>query len=58
VSPAPNVWISAGYNIAGYRDRDFAADRYTRQGPYLTMRLKVDQLSLGAASRALLGGGR
>ncbi len=54
-SPAGNLWISAGYNIAGYRDRDFEADRYTRQGPYVTMRLKFDQLSLGGATRALFG---
>ena len=55
VSPAGNLWISAGYNVAGYRDRDFEADRYTRQGPYVTMRLKFDQLSLGAATRAVFG---
>ena len=55
VSPAANLWISAGYNIAGYRDRDFEADRYTRQGPYVTMRLKIDQFSLGGATRALFG---
>ena len=46
VSPAPNLWISAGYNVAGYRDRDFEADRYTRKGPYVTLRLKFDQTSL------------
>ncbi|WP_267378151.1 MULTISPECIES: hypothetical protein [unclassified Sphingomonas] len=57
VSPAPNVWISAGYNVAGYRDRDFEADRYTRAGPYVTMRLKFDQASLGHAARALTGRG-
>ena len=54
-SPAKNVWISAGYNIAGYRDRDFEDDRYTRQGPYVTMRLKFDQFSLAGATRALVG---
>jgi uncharacterized repeat protein (TIGR01451 family) len=58
VSPAPNVWVSAGYNIAGYRDRDFEDDRYTRQGPYVTMRLKFDQSTLGGATRALFGGRR
>ncbi len=58
VSPAANVWISAGYNIAGYRDRDFEDDRYTRQGPYVTMRLKIDQGTLGGATRALFGGRR
>ena len=55
VSPAANLWISAGYNVAGYRDRDFEADRYTRAGPYLTMRLKFDQSSLGHAAQALAG---
>ncbi|MBI0475855.1 DUF11 domain-containing protein [Sphingomonas sp. MA1305] len=55
VSPAPNLWLSAGYNLSGYRDRDFSDDRYTRQGPYLTLRLKFDQSSLRGATRALLG---
>lgn len=58
VSPATNVWLTAGYNIAGYRDRDFEDDRYTRAGPYVTMRLKFDQATLGGATRALFGGGR
>ena len=58
VSPAANVWLSAGYNLSGYRDRDFEDDRYTRQGPYLTMRLKFDQTSLRGATRALIGGRR
>ena len=54
VSPAPNVWISAGYNIAGYRDRDFEDDRYTRRGPYVTMRMKFDRGTVAG----LLGKGR
>ena len=58
VSPGGNVWVTAGYNVAGYRDRDFEADRYTRSGPYVTMRVKFDQLSLGAAARAFGGLGR
>ena len=58
VSPAPNIWISVGYNVSGYRDRDFEQDRYTRAGPYLTMRLKFDQLSLGKAGRTIFGIGR
>ncbi|KQS48515.1 hypothetical protein ASG20_13665 [Sphingomonas sp. Leaf198] len=58
VSPARNTWISAGYNISGYRDRDFEDDRYTRQGPYVTMRLKFDQATIGGATRALFGGRR
>lgn len=43
VSPARDLWISAGYNLAGYRDRDFGQDRYTRQGPFVTVRLKLDR---------------
>jgi uncharacterized repeat protein (TIGR01451 family) len=62
VSPAQNTWISAGYNVSGYRDRDFEDDRYTRQGPYVTMRLKFDQTTLGpalgGATRALFAGRR
>jgi uncharacterized repeat protein (TIGR01451 family) len=54
-SPGGNVWLSAGYNVSGYRDRDFEDDHYTRAGPYITMRLKFDQLSLGRAGRALAG---
>jgi hypothetical protein len=33
VSPGGNVWLSAGYNVSGYRDRDFENDRYTRAVP-------------------------
>ena len=58
VSPAGDVWVTLGYNIAGYRDRDLADDRYTRSGPYLTVRLKFDAHSIGNAARALARGGR
>ena len=51
VSPAKDVWITAGWNLAGYRDRDFAEDRYTRAGPFATLRLKFDQAGIGAAAR-------
>jgi hypothetical protein len=49
------VWVSAGYNIGGYRDRDFSADRYTRKGPYVTMRVKFDQWSLKSVAGRLFG---
>ncbi|MEI9849930.1 MAG: hypothetical protein WDN24_02525 [Sphingomonas sp.] len=57
-SPAKDVWLSAGYNLAGYRDRDFEDARWTRQGPFVTMRVKFDQESLGEMVRPLLGGGQ
>lgn len=56
VSPAKNLWLTAGYNIAGYRDRDFEDARWTRQGPFLTLRFKFDQQSLGEVARPLIGG--
>jgi len=43
ISPLANAWISVGYNIVGYRDRDFEDARYTREGFYIMMRIKLDQ---------------
>jgi len=43
VSPVKNVWLSAGYNVSGYKDEDFEAAEYSRKGVYLQMRLKFDQ---------------
>lgn len=40
---ARNVWLSAGYNFAGFDDRDFSAAGYTSHGPYIKFRLKFDQ---------------
>jgi hypothetical protein len=40
---AKNIWVSVGYNFAGFRDDDFAASRHTAQGPYLKIRIKADQ---------------
>lgn len=42
-----NMWISAGYNLRGMDDRDFAGASYRAQGPYITLRMKVDQDSFG-----------
>ncbi|HVF17539.1 MAG TPA: OmpA family protein [Steroidobacteraceae bacterium] len=38
-----NVWISVGYNVAGFHDDDFEASRYLAQGPYIKFRMKADQ---------------
>ncbi len=51
VTLAENVWISLGYNFAGFDDEDFSRNRYTAQGPFLRLRMKVDQASL----KSLLG---
>ncbi|MBC2670178.1 DUF11 domain-containing protein [Novosphingobium piscinae] len=47
VVPAKNTVLSLGYTFAGYRDRDFAEARTTRQGVFATLRLKLDGDSLG-----------
>lgn len=41
-----NLWLTLGYNIAGFHDADFTAARYTAQGPYLRISIKADQQTL------------
>jgi flagellar motor protein MotB len=43
---AKNVWLSVGYNFAGFEDEDFAQARYTVNGPYIQFRIKFDQESI------------
>jgi hypothetical protein len=43
VTFARNIWVSLGYNFAGFRDDDFSATRYTDKGPFLKIRIKADQ---------------
>jgi hypothetical protein len=42
-----NVWLSAGYNVAGFTDRDLTGNEYTAKGPYLRLRLKFDESLFG-----------
>ena len=48
LSPFANSYVTIGYNVVGYMDRDYAGTRYTQSGPYVTLRLKFDQNSLSA----------
>jgi hypothetical protein len=41
-----NLWLTLGYNVFGFHDTDFAAARYTTQGPYLRISIKADQQTL------------
>jgi len=41
-----NVWASVGYNVEGFSDADFSQSEYTAEGPYVRLRLKVDQDSV------------
>lgn len=45
VSPVDNVWVSLGYNVAGYKDGDFSAAEYSQRGAYIKFRVKFDQKS-------------
>ncbi len=48
IAPFDNGYVQIGYNVVGFRDRDFEDSRYTRSGPFVTLRLKFDQNSLQA----------
>jgi hypothetical protein len=45
--------LTIGYNVAGFRDRDFSAARTTEKGFFATLKMKFD-----ADSCAFLGLGR
>ena len=53
VRPGRDMLVTAGWNLRGFADRDFAAARSTRAGPYVTVKLKLDRDSF-----AFLGLGR
>ena len=48
LSPLKNSYVTIGYNVVGFHDRDYSDARYTRSGPYVTLRLKFDQSSLSS----------
>jgi len=38
-----NLWVSAGYNFVGFKDRDLSGEDYTRRGVYIRLRFKFDE---------------
>lgn len=42
-----NLWLSLGYNISGFSDRDLLLEEYTQQGVYLRLRFKFDEDTFG-----------
>ena len=38
-----NLWLSAGYNWAGFSDRDLSGAEYTARGLYIRLRFKFDE---------------
>lgn len=51
ISPAKGSYIQVGYNVLGFHDADYAGARYTRAGPFVTLKLKFDQTSVAALGR-------
>jgi len=52
---AQNAWMSLGYNVVGFEDKDFSDISYTAQGPFVRLRLKFDQESVREAAAWLNG---
>ncbi len=38
-----NLWLSAGYNFAGFTDKDLTGNEYTAKGPYIRLRAKFNE---------------
>ena len=38
-----NLWVSGGYNLTGFYDRDLTGDETTRRGPFVRLRFKFDE---------------
>ena len=54
-TPGKNIWISVGYNFAGFKDRDFSKADFTSEGPFVKMRIKFDQVSVREAVKWFSG---
>jgi uncharacterized repeat protein (TIGR01451 family) len=50
-----NVWVSLGFNLIGFKDKDFSMSDYTAQGPFIRFRIKFDQNSVSEAAKWLNG---
>jgi uncharacterized repeat protein (TIGR01451 family) len=48
-----NAWVSLGYNLIGFTDKDFSSANYTAKGPYVRFRFKFDQNSIKDAISSL-----
>jgi hypothetical protein len=47
-----NMWLAMGYNVRGMNDRDFTNASYRARGPFITLRMKVDQDTFGLNKRS------
>ena len=57
VTPADNIWLSVGWNFEGFTDEDFAGAEFTREGPFIRLRVKFDQNTAKGLLDAISPGG-
>jgi len=43
-----NLWLSVGYNVSGFRDREGLSNQYTDQGVFMRLRYKFDENLFGS----------
>jgi uncharacterized repeat protein (TIGR01451 family) len=43
-----NLWVTGGYNFAGFQDRDFPSAERTDRGAFVSLRFKFDEKSLAS----------
>ena len=48
-----NLWLSAGYNVRGFNDRDLTGSDYTNRGAYMRVRFKFDEDLFGGSNKAV-----
>ena len=51
-----NLWLSAGYNVWGIKDKDLTANEYTDRGAYVRLRYKFDETAAWLGQNANTGG--
>jgi len=50
------IWLSLGYNLVGFTDRDFSKADYTAHGIFMNFRIKFDQETAKNSIKWLIGG--
>ncbi|MBI5970505.1 MAG: OmpA family protein, partial [Deltaproteobacteria bacterium] len=52
---AKNIWLSVGYNLTGFSDRDFSKGDFLAKGPFVKFRMKFDQATAQEAVKWFAG---
>ncbi len=52
---AKNIWLSVGYNLTGFSDRDFSKGDFLAKGPFVKFRMKFDQATAHEAVKWFSG---